>query len=286
MSTTDRTDRTDGQRLAVNGVEISWSEAGQGPGPALVLCHGFTGSSHDFSLQVDALAERRRVLSLDLRGHGRSTKTGVTASYRLDLLSADLVGFIEAVGGGPVDLLGHSMGGVVSMGAVLSRPDLVNSLILMDTSAWSFLPEDGAIRTLVHSFMEAFDPARGIPANFGLGGPEDDLIAATVPAEWQAHKDGVLAGMDAYAIKALGMVLMTGTVGPLRQRLPEITCPVTVIVGQHDHPLVDQAPELAAEVAHGHLSVIPGAYHSPQLTHPDAWRAAVEAHLARVHAPA
>ena len=50
--------------------------------------------------------------------------------------------------------------------------------------------------------------------------------------------------------------------------------------------MVDQAPELAAEVAHGYLSVIPGAYHSPQLTHPDAWRAAIEAHLARVHAPA
>jgi pimeloyl-ACP methyl ester carboxylesterase len=51
-------------------------------------------------------------------------------------------------------------------------------------------------------------------------------------------------------------------------------------VGEHDHPLVDQAPDLAAAVAEGRLTVIPGAYHSPQLTHADEWRAAVEAHLA------
>jgi pimeloyl-ACP methyl ester carboxylesterase len=51
-------------------------------------------------------------------------------------------------------------------------------------------------------------------------------------------------------------------------------------VGEHDRPLVDQAPALAAAAANGRLTVIPGAYHSPQLTHPTEWRAAAEAHLA------
>ena len=69
------------------------------------------------------------------------------------------------------------------------------------------------------------------------------------------------------------------THGRCAARLPSIACPTTVIVGEHDHPLVDQAPELAAEVADGRLTVIEGAYHSPQLTHPSEWRAAVEAHL-------
>jgi pimeloyl-ACP methyl ester carboxylesterase len=66
----------------------------------------------------------------------------------------------------------------------------------------------------------------------------------------------------------------------LRANLPSIICPTTVIVGGRDHPLVDQAPELARAVANGRLTVIPGAYHSPQLTHASEWRAAVEAHLA------
>ena len=57
--------------------------------------------------------------------------------------------------------------------------------------------------------------------------------------------------------------------GSLRSRLGAITCPVTVIVGQHDEPLAGQAPALAASVGHGRLTVIEGAYHSPQLTHPE-----------------
>ena len=89
--------------------------------------------------------------------------------------------------------------------------------------------------------------------------------------------------MDAYAVKAFGMELMadmpTGD-SSLRADLPSIACPTTVIVGEHDHPLVDQAPELAAEVAHGRLTVIAGAYHSPQLTHAAPWRDALETHLA------
>ena len=62
----------------------------------------------------------------------------------------------------------------------------------------------------------------------------------------------------------------------MRPRLGEITVPVTVIVGSEDHPLVDQAPDLAAEVGDGELVVIEGAYHSPQLTHSAEWLAAIE----------
>lgn len=283
------------QRFSVHGVELCWDEWGGEAGEVgeageagdrvpLVLCHGFTGSAMDFSLQITGLASRRRVVALDLRGHGHSTKTGSLEGYTIAQLADDLVAFIEMVaGGGPVDLLGHSMGGLVSLTAVLARPDLVRSLILMDTSAWSFLPVDEGVRTLVHDYMTAFDPARGVPTTLSFGGPEEDLITAATPAEWRAVRDASFAGMDAYAIKALGMVLMADGVGSLRDQLPLITCPVTVVVGSHDHPLVDQAPELAVAVADGVLTVIEGAYHSPQLTHGDEWRAAVEGHLARVN---
>jgi pimeloyl-ACP methyl ester carboxylesterase len=66
----------------------------------------------------------------------------------------------------------------------------------------------------------------------------------------------------------------------LRAELPSVTCPTTVIAGQHDHPLVDQAPELASLVANGRLAIIDGAYHSPQLTHAEHWKDSVLAHLA------
>jgi 3-oxoadipate enol-lactonase len=274
------------ERLAVNGVELAWGQWGEGD-PPLVLCHGYTGSAMDFSLQIPALAEHRRVVALDLRGHGRSTACKNVDSYTIDLLAADLNAFIEAVGAGqPVDLLGHSMGGIVSMTAVLARPDLVRSLVLMDTSGWSFLMPDEALRNMVQGFITKFDPARGMPGRPPWKTPEDELIEAATEPDWRARRDAVYLDMDAYAFKSLGMTLaFEGTVD-LRDRLPSITCPVTVLAGELDHPLVDQGPELAAAVADGRLAVIPGAYHSPQLTHPDAWRAALEEHLTAAAATA
>jgi pimeloyl-ACP methyl ester carboxylesterase len=271
------------ERLYINGVELAWHDQGTGPGPTLVLCHGYAGSSLDFSIHVDALSANRRVVSLDQRGHGNSTNTGDVASYTIDQLVDDLVGFIEKVSDGPVDLLGHSMGGRVALGVVLARPDLIHSLILMDTSAWSFLPTDEGLRQLVHDFMTAFDPTRGVPSTLSLRGPEDDLIDAAMSAEWRAEKQRMYESTDAYAIKAFGMTMLAEDAVSVRSRLSSITCPTTVLVGSKDHPLVGQAPELAAELAHGHLVVIDGAYHSPQLTHPDEWRAAVEGHLAHSH---
>ena len=94
-----------------------------------------------------------------------------------------------------------------------------------------------------------------------------------------AVRDAIYVGMDAYAYKALGMTLAFEGSVDLRPLLPTIACPVTVLVGEHDHPFVEHAPIIAAAVEQARVSVIPGAYHSPQLTHPDLWRAAVDAHL-------
>jgi 2-succinyl-6-hydroxy-2,4-cyclohexadiene-1-carboxylate synthase len=273
------------QPIPVNGVELAWWERGSASAgtPTLVLVHGFTGSSHDFALVADDLAVDRRVVLIDQRGHGHSTKTGTLEGYTIDQLVADLAVFLDSVGNGPIDLLGHSMGGRVAMGLVLSRPELVGSLMLMDTSAWSFLPPDDSIRQLVKAWIEAFDPAQGMPESMSVGSPEDALIEERLPASWQKEKQAIFAGMDAYAVKAFGLALMADSdegETSLRSDLPSITCPTTVISGEHDHPLVDQAPELASLVANGRLAVIEGAYHSPQLTHAEEWKDAVRAHLA------
>ena len=107
---------TDASRtLPVNGVDLAWSEQGAG-GTTLVLCHGFTGSSHDFALEVDALAGKRRVVTLDQRGHGHSTKTGTLQGYSIPQLSSDLAGFLDAVGGV------RSTSSVIPWEAVSSRP--------------------------------------------------------------------------------------------------------------------------------------------------------------------
>jgi pimeloyl-ACP methyl ester carboxylesterase len=270
------------RRFAVNGVELAWDEWGAGgAGPQFVLCHGFIGSSYDFALQIEALAADRPVVAVDHRGHGASTKTHDVASYSVEQLVDDFVAFLEQATRPPVDLLGHSMGGRIVLGAVLQRPELVRSLILMDTTAWSFQPADPQVREMMSAFIAAYDPAGGLPDPNLMRGPEDDLIEATTPESWRDRKLELFEGTDPYLLKAVGTELFTSTELSVRDRLEEITCPVTVLVGENDHPFVDQAPELAAEIPNGRLVVIGGAYHSPQLTHPDEWLTAIGEHLAR-----
>jgi pimeloyl-ACP methyl ester carboxylesterase len=271
-----------GRRFAVHGVELAWDRWGPDEGPPLVLGHGFSGSAQDFAGNIVALAADRPVIVFERRGHGTSTKTGDAATYTIDQLVADEIAFLEATGGGPVDLLGHSMGGRVAVEVAIVRPDLVRSLIMMDTSAWSFQTADEDVRAMLTAFFETYDPARGLPDTSAMRGPGDELIEARVPAGLRARREATAATFDPVALRELGMALFGNTIESMRPRLGEIAVPVTVVVGEHDHPFVDQADELAAEVGDGRVVVIAGAYHSPQLTHVPEWRAAIEGHLARV----
>jgi 3-oxoadipate enol-lactonase len=270
------------RRCSVDGVELAWDRFGSPAGGIpLLLCHGFSGSGHDFALHVEALAADREVIVLDHRGHGRSTKLRHEDGYSIPRLADDLAALIDTEVGGPVDLLGHSMGGAIAMRITQRRPDLVRSLIMMDTSAWSFKPTDPAIGELFASFLAAFDPASGLPDLSAMPNPEQALIDAATPADWQALKAQMDAAFDPYAMKALGRDLFANEVADQRAGLGAVTVPVTVLVGEHDEPFVSQATDLADAVADGTLAVVPGAFHSPQLTHPDEWAAAVRSHLQR-----
>ncbi len=269
------------RRLHVNGVELAWDRWGDGDATPFVLCHGFSGSAHDFALQIPGLAEQRTVLALDHRGHGRSTKTGSAGTYSISGLAEDLIAWLEEVALRPVDLLGHSMGGRMALEVTLERPDLVHSLILMDTSAGSFAPADSPTRAMFRAFLATYDPAGGLPDMTLMRNPEDDLIEASTPINWRERKAELSAAFDPYALQALGKELFNAESRPLLDRLGEIGCPTTVVAGAEDHPLVDQAPSLAAGIPGGELVLIEGGYHSPQLTHPLEWRRAIEEHLAR-----
>ena len=105
--------------------------------PVIVCVHGLDGCAVNWSALAPLLTSRYRVLAPDLAGHGLTRaagwSTGVTANRSL------LHDFIEAVAGGPVILMGNSMGGMISLMEASHAPGLVTALILVDP-ALPFVP--------------------------------------------------------------------------------------------------------------------------------------------------
>ena len=245
-----------------------------------MLLHGFTGAALDFVDVIPALAASRRVVAYDQRGHGDSTNTGDASTYTFDQLTADLAGFADArVSAAPFDLLGHSMGGIISLRYVLAHPERVRSLVLMDTGA-----------APAGKLGDVFGPLAQLGREQGMA-----AVFATVKRFWvqQAEAAGLAAPdvmmqrveskftrMDPEAFGALADAL--GEYPSMVERLDEIRCPTTVLVGENDSGLRASADVLAARIPGAELIVIPDAGHSPQEDQPQLWIDAVQHHLARV----
>jgi pimeloyl-ACP methyl ester carboxylesterase len=104
-----------------------------GEGPLAVLVHGFPLDHRMWSAVLRGeLSRARRLCAVDLRGHGQSPWCGDPA-HTMELMAADVADVIEALGGGPADVCGLSMGGYVALALAEARPELVRSLVLSNT---------------------------------------------------------------------------------------------------------------------------------------------------------
>ena len=112
----------------VSGVRLFYTDDGGGD-PPLLLVHGWTCDSCDWSAQIDELAERHRVIAVDLRGHGRSSAGD---GYELSTLAADLAALLELLETGPVVAIGHSLGGAVVTVLAVEHPAHVRAVVGVD----------------------------------------------------------------------------------------------------------------------------------------------------------
>ncbi|WP_083508702.1 alpha/beta fold hydrolase [Arthrobacter alpinus] len=109
----------------------------------MVVLHGLAGESGEFAPTMAALAQQYRVVALDQRGHGRSTRRPFDVSR--DAFVQDVVALIAYVSpGAPVHLAGQSMGAHTAMLVAAARPDLIDSLVLLESDAGSGSLEDAA----------------------------------------------------------------------------------------------------------------------------------------------
>lgn len=96
--------------------------------PALLIAHGLFGSARNWGVIAKRLSDKRAVYAVDMRNHGESPRAD-TQSY--EDMADDLAKVLTHIGG-PVDVMGHSMGGKAAMVLALSKPEDLNRLVVAD----------------------------------------------------------------------------------------------------------------------------------------------------------
>jgi len=115
--------------IAANGVDY-WFEI-RGTGEPLLLLHGGLFSTEMFGITLTRLAEKRRVIGVDLHGHGR-TALGNRKINPVDI-GRDLAVVIQKLGLRQVDVMGYSFGGATALQLAFQHPQLVRRLVLVST---------------------------------------------------------------------------------------------------------------------------------------------------------
>jgi pimeloyl-ACP methyl ester carboxylesterase len=232
-----------------------------GSGPVVLFTHGFASSSHMWAATVADLAADHTAVVWDMLGHGRSESPEDPAAYSVPASLEAMLALLDATGDGPATLVGHSLGGYLSLELTIAHPDRVAALVLVDTGP-GYRSDRG--RDQWNEMAEGY--ARDLDER-GLDGlPGGDELTAGV------HRDA--AGL---ARSARGVLRQSD--GHVMEALPTIAAPTLVVVGEHDTPFLAGSQYMASKIPRASLTVIDGAGHAPPVSHPDAFNTALRSFL-------
>lgn len=253
--------------ISANGIHLNYVEAGLGE-PPLLLLHGVGGSHEMWLPLMPRLADGRRVVAGDHRGHGGSAKP--PGPYTTRLMAEDWRAALDVLGIARADVLGLSLGGAVAMRLAAEHPDRVRRLVLLDT--WG--RPDPAFVALMRE-REAL-LTRGDLAAYAELSISHVFTAdyvRTHPQEMDAYRARVAKAEVSSLAAAIGACIAHDMGGDLAR----IEAPTLVVVGRRDH-LTPQAfaERLTQGIAGARLVVVDGAAHFPHIERPDEFLGVVK----------
>jgi pimeloyl-ACP methyl ester carboxylesterase len=119
------------RHTVVRSLRFHFSEWGEPGAPKVLLLHGGNQSAHSWDLVSLHLSDRYHVFALDQRGHGDS-EWSRDQDYSIEAKAADVLAFVDDQGIDSPVIMGHSMGGRVTMNVALAHPELARGIVLVD----------------------------------------------------------------------------------------------------------------------------------------------------------
>ena len=270
-------------RVTVEEMKFYYQQTGSGPD--VVLLHGVTGNMAIWPLIniVPVLAADFRVTAYDLRGHGYSDTPA--NGYTSADMAGDLVKIKQALGLGPMYVLGHSYGGVVALHTAVLYPDAVAGLILSDPyfpglrhletgmsgwSGWLEYKEQANRAGLEVTEEDWFDVGQLFAQTANLPPERYDMF----------RKELGLAAMD--RLKRLAATTcgddVKAVAGLTEERIRSVQQPAIALYGEQS-PFLATCRYLAENLANCRMSLVPNAKHRAHEENPSAYVAVVREHL-------
>jgi 3-oxoadipate enol-lactonase len=236
------------------------------------MIHALGADRQMWEPQVPVLARMRRVLLVDLPGHGTSTAS--EGPFTVQQLGEDILDVADSAGAEIFDLCGISLGGLISLWMAAHAPERVNTLVASNTAARIGSEEiwQARIDAVSKGGIEAISGAaleRFFTAGF-----------ATARPDVHERTKATLLGTDPDAYMACCAALRDAD---LRELVEAIHCPTLVIGGDDDISTPpDQAEWLHEHIEGSRLAVLEGAPHFANVELPDKWIGVVTGFLGDV----
>ena len=224
-------------------------------GSPVLLLHGGLGNSDYWGKLIPALAGNHKVIVMDSRGHGRSTRDAQPYSY--DLMASDVLGLMDFLGIVKADIVGWSDGGIIGLDIAMNHPDRIGKLFAF-----------GANSTLAGPQGRVRQQPDISPPIIERAGKEYAQLSQT-PTEYDDFLNQV--GGDV----GLAAELVRRPIAPGSRR------PSMIADGEHDEAIRrEHTEELAREVPGAELLILPGVSHFAMLQDPALFNQAVVDFLA------
>ncbi len=237
-----------------------------GPGPVVVLLHGFPLDHTMWDAQRTSIGSVYRVIAPDLRGHGKTAAP--EGIYTIDGMADDVIETLDALGlREPLVIGGLSMGGYVALSIAARYPERLRALMLLNTRA-------GADSATAARGRE--DTAREVETADSVAKVVDAMLpkltAPTTPERRPDLVARVQAMMEQTTPRAVAGALRGMAVRPDRTaELARIAVPTLVVAGAEDQVIpLDESRQMAGSIPNARLVVIPEAGHLAPLENPAA----------------
>jgi pimeloyl-ACP methyl ester carboxylesterase len=251
--------------LEARGVELSWSDRGEGD--LVLLIHETATGAGAWDPVGKAIAERARAISYDRRGWGDSSAPPGYQRTTIEEQSEDAAVLIESLEGGPALLCGAGIGAVIALDLSLRRPELVAGSALVEPEVLALLPEATEALSGDRQALEAAVAERGAAGAVALYlsgrlsalGAGLDRLPTALTAQGRQRPAGIFAELGAAAAWSMPLV-----------RLADADRPSRIVTAPSTPPLLREAARaLQGRLGSSEMVEVAGSRTPPHIAAPD-----------------